>query len=85
MSLQTEEPLLPQESFVQLEHGQPRELRHKKQLANKKREELQQKTREGKEEAWELFRRQPSLRQRKRSVFEEEFRTKGAEWRIQQL
>ena len=36
------------------------------QLANKKKKELQQKTREGKEEAWGRFRRQPSLKQRKR-------------------
>ena len=48
----------------------------RQQLENKKYEELQQRTREEKEEAWELFKRQPSLRPRTRAEFEEEFRRK---------
>ena len=45
-------------------------------LANKKYEGLQQKTREGEEKVWEVFKRQPSPRQRTRTEFEEDFRRK---------
>ena len=76
MLIRAEDPLLLQEGAVVLGFGQPRELHQhlvNGEVQPRKLTEQELRLRHKKEEAWELFQRQPTLMRKIREKFEKKY------------